>query len=356
MRKTTLNRLFAAGATLATVTAGAVLLTPSSGAAPTPGEIQQEPSSSAPADLAGLKVLLTNDDSARGRDTRIGTDGKGLYEVRKALCAAGADVLVVAPWGQQSGASARITTPGFSPEPLTVEPVTPPSAYAGDCADSSTEGAVFGVCNSAEPCTDGSESATPADAVSLALSRFATGYWPEGPDVVVSGSNFGQNVGTTVNHSGTVGAVVTAHEHGVPAVAFSTAVPVEDLSQIGRMQFAETGEFAADLLAAMVERRHLTPDVVLNVNYPFVGEDETLGRPVATVVGDSDPLGATYAGEGSTDGGTYELVLGAPTEENRRGADTTALARNDISISALDAAWGATGGAGRLAAVVAAID
>ena len=63
---------------------------------------------------AGLKVLLTNDDSARGLDAGFGTDGKGLYELRKALCAAGADVLVVAPWSQQSGAGARMTTPGFA--------------------------------------------------------------------------------------------------------------------------------------------------------------------------------------------------------------------------------------------------
>ena len=48
-------------------------------------------------DLTGLKVLVTNDDSARGLDAGFGTDGKGLYELRKALCAAGADVLVVAP-------------------------------------------------------------------------------------------------------------------------------------------------------------------------------------------------------------------------------------------------------------------
>src|SRR5688500_15772273 len=50
--------------------------------------------------LAGLRVLLTNDDSARGADSNFGTDGKGLYELRKALCAAGADVLTVAPWAR----------------------------------------------------------------------------------------------------------------------------------------------------------------------------------------------------------------------------------------------------------------
>lgn len=349
---TTLTRLFAAGAALATAAAGALLLAPTSGATAAPGAADKPGRS----DLTGLKVLLTNDDSPQADDVRLGTDGKGLYEVRKELCAAGADVLVVAPWGQQSGASARMTTPGFSPVPLTVEPVTPPSAYAGDCADSSTEGAVFGVCKSAEPCTVGSESASPSDAVSVALTRFAANYWPEGPDVVVSGSNFGQNVGATANHSGTVGAVVTAHEHGVPAVALSTAVPIEDLSQIAQMQFAETGAFAVDLLAAMVERDQLRPGVALNVNYPFVGEDETLGRPVATVVGTSDALGATFTGDVARDGGTYELVVGEATDETRRNADTTALARNDISVSPLDGGWGASSQRGPVRSLVAAID
>ena len=59
-----------------------------------------------PPRLAGLKVLLTNDDSARGLDAGFGTDGKGLYELRKALCAAGADVLVVAPWSAARAAPA----------------------------------------------------------------------------------------------------------------------------------------------------------------------------------------------------------------------------------------------------------
>ena len=39
-------------------------------------------------------------------------------------------------------------------------------------------------------------------------------YWPEGPDLVLSGINWGQNAGTGVFHSGTTSAAVTAHELG----------------------------------------------------------------------------------------------------------------------------------------------
>src|SRR5689334_15168754 len=98
--RASLLRTCAAGLTLALGGTLAALLPTGSAGAATPVPT-----------VAGLKVLITNDDSARGLDSSFGTDGKGLYELRKALCAAGADVLVVAPWSQQSGAGARMTSP-----------------------------------------------------------------------------------------------------------------------------------------------------------------------------------------------------------------------------------------------------
>ncbi len=291
-----------------------------------------------PPDLTGLKVLITNDDSARGLDAGFGTDGKGLYELRKAFCAAGADVLVVAPWSQQSGAGARMTTPGFAPVPLTVQAVTPPAAYAGDCAGSSTGGAVFGVCASAGPCASGVPSASPADAVNIALSRFAKTYWTGGPDLVLSGVNFGQNVGSTLNHSGTVGAAVTAREYGVPAFAFSAEVP-RDLAQIPFVPFAKTAAFAVDLVAKTIKNKQLKPGLVLNANYPFVGAGETLGKPVTTVAGTSNDIGLTFGGDVPKTGGTYQLSAGTPAAETKKNADTTALARNDIPVTPLDGDW-----------------
>lgn len=301
------------------------------------------PAGSDAPNLAGARVLLTNDDSVRGLDTNFGTDGKGLYELRKALCAAGADVLVVAPWRQQSGAAARITTPGFAPVPLTVQAVSPPAAYTGDCSDASAGGAVFGVCQADGPCSSSTPSASPADAVNVALSRFAATYWADGPSVVLSGTNFGQNVGSTLNHSGTVGAIVTAHEHGVPALAFSAEVP-RNLAQIPLTPFAQTAGFAAELVSDLKRRRELKPGLLLNVNYPFVGPDEKLGRAVRTVAGTSNDVGYDYSGDVDSDGGTYQLVPGAPPEETRRNADTKALADNDIPVTRLDADWSASRG------------
>lgn len=291
-----------------------------------------------PGSIAGLKVLLTNDDSARAADTAYGTDGKGLYELRKALCAAGADVLVVAPWRQQSGAAGRMSVPGFTPVPLTVQAVTPPAAYASDCTGASAAGAVFGVCQSASPCDSSSTSASPSDAVYVALRRFASLYWSGGPDVVLSGVNFGQNVGATLNHSGTVGAAVTAAEHGVPAVALSAEVPFS-LADIPNVPFVQTSAYAVGLLQKLVGADRLAPSLLLNVNYPFVGSGEQLGSAVNTVAGASDLLGLTYGGDVTKSGGTYELGAGAAAAETRANADTTALAANHISVTQLDGDW-----------------
>lgn len=329
-----LPRLLAIGVGLAAGVAGIVAAAPVTAA---PSETVTTAAATPP--LAGLKVLLTNDDSARGADAGFGTDGKGLYVLRRALCNAGADVLVVAPWSQQSGAGARMTSPGFAPVPLTVQAVTVPAAYAGDCGGTSTGGAVFGVCTTAGPCSSTTPSASPADAVNVGLSRFARNYWSDGPDVVLSGTNFGQNIGATLNHSGTVGAAVTAHEYAVPAVAVSAEVP-RDLAQIPNVPFAGAADFTVKLLGGLVKRNLLADDLVLNVNYPFVGAGETLGRAVKADVGRSSDLGLTYAGDVPATGGTYQLSAGAPATETRPNADTTALAANNIPVTALDGDWG----------------
>ncbi|PZT68258.1 hypothetical protein DN402_08160 [Streptomyces sp. SW4] len=103
---------------------------------------------SSPAPLAGMRVLLTNDDSMR-MSRPDASDGKGLYEVRRALCAAGADVVVMAPWSNQSGAGTSATGGGH----LTLaERTALPEAYARDCAGAPAGGAVHGVCKGTGPC------------------------------------------------------------------------------------------------------------------------------------------------------------------------------------------------------------
>ena len=118
-----------------------------------------------------------------------------------------------------------MTSPGFTPVPLTVQAVTPPAAYAGDCAGASAAARCSASARPPAPALRLHLAPRPADAVYVAVRRFAATYWTSGPDVVLSGVNFGQNVGATLNHSGTVGAAVTASENGVAAIALSAEVP-----------------------------------------------------------------------------------------------------------------------------------
>lgn len=309
---------------------GTLAVSPSSGSA-------QEASS-----LDGMRILLVNDDSVQGVSP-IYQDGKGLYEMRKALCAAGADVVAVGPWGQQSGMSARLTSPGSAPVPMTVQAVAPPAVYSSDCAGSASGGGVFGVCQAAS-CVAGSPSASPSDATLVALKRFLPdNYWATGPDLVVSGTNFGQNVGEAVNHSGTVGAVVSALEVAKPAIAFSAELDLTCTpNPFDCIPFAQTGAFAVDLIAGLKAANQLrVKNFAINVNYPVVRSDETFGGIVTAKVGTGTNLGFDYSGNVAGGGGTYNLVLGAPVPETlTKNADTTALNANNIVVTRIDGNWG----------------
>jgi 5'-nucleotidase len=50
---------------------------------------------------------------------------------------------------------------------------------------------------------------------------------PQFPDLVVSGINFGENIGTGITGSGTIGAALEAAGNGIPALATSLETPIE---------------------------------------------------------------------------------------------------------------------------------
>ena len=127
-------------------------------------------------------ILIVNDD---------GIESYGIAKLA-AMAANFGDVWVVAPEGQCSGMSHRLTI--FSE--LNVQerefPATVRAAY--------------------------SVSGTPADCVKVALKSLL----PVWPDYVFSGINAGFNAGYDIAYSGTVGAAMEAVLHDIPAIAFST--------------------------------------------------------------------------------------------------------------------------------------
>lgn len=175
-----------------------------------------------------LRILLTNDD---------GWAAAGIQAIRYALVAEGHDVVVVAPAENQSGSGARIR---YS-EGLTLAQPAP---------------GVFSVTGS------------PADAAEVGMSIAFDG---ELPDLVVSGTNIGQNTASAAVHSGTVGAAVTAINEAVPAIAVST--------ELGEDDFGPTAAFTAELVAALATAAGdgpvLPDDIGLNVNFPRLDQGES---------------------------------------------------------------------------------
>ncbi|MFJ8130933.1 5'/3'-nucleotidase SurE [Streptomyces hydrogenans] len=312
--------------TLALTTAAAVLAGLGATAyATTPAADRTKP---APRPLAGLRILLSNDDSMRAAKAS-NSDGLGLYELRRAMCAAGADVVVMAPWQVQSGKGTAVTNGGV----LTAQRRTAlPAGYENDCAGAPSGGAVFGVCLGEDACAPDSPSATPADTVKLALRGGLTAKvgWRGAPDLVLTGINSGPNIAASVNDSGTVGAAVAAVDQDVPAIAFSSS---GDESQLyfPRENYRAHAEFGARFVAGLKERGLLTSAFALKVDYPDVSAGQRAGAPVWTRVGDGAVVYHAYEQRGSGD--AFDIALGlcegdeseGECVENRADADSTWL-------------------------------
>lgn len=312
-----------------------------------------------PASLEGLRVLVGNDDSMRGEEDD-GTDGLGLYALRAALCEAGADVVVFAPWAQQSSMSAALSHEGSFGLGA---PPDPPGEYADACSAAPSEGAVHGVCVADGPCEPDSPSATPVDALSFALAHGLPEVvgWDGPPDLVVSGVNSGPNVASQIPHSGTVGVASTAAAAGIPAVALSASVD-EDLV-VTPQTLAATAAFGADLIARMHGADLFDPGYVVNVNHP-ASPDGSPGTDVRwTRAGTGSVLAVDYTGEEAFTPVMRLCEPDAPgcVAETREDADAVALlAEGAVSVSALgvDRAYAPEGDASRvedLAALVAAL-
>jgi 5'-nucleotidase len=183
-------------------------------------------------------ILLTNDD---------GIDSAGLWAAAGTLSSLG-DVTVVAPGAPSSGAGR--SHPGNTSGRIEVLEKT----YGG------AGHPVYAV--------DG----TPAQAVLFALLEIL----PAPPSLVVAGINYGENVGYGITISGTIGAVLEAAAAGLPALAVSLEMPVEQ--QHGGSQGVDfssaawfTERFARTLLAVSLPR----DTVALKVDVPSGATAET---------------------------------------------------------------------------------
>jgi 5'-nucleotidase len=251
---------------------------------------------------ATLRILLTNDD---------GYDTPGIKAVHTTLASAGHDVTLVAPLSNQSGAGMRVSIQG--------------TLDYKEHADG-----IWSVAG------------TPADSVLVGVLHIMK---DDGPDIVISGANFGQNLGYA-SSSGTVGAATMAMQLGIPAIAVSVGV---DPSEYGAKPYpfpSTVGAFggAAELVLKLIrnlqntqdDSGHLLPEkTILNVNYPSVSPKELQGVRALQAISDVG-VRITY-GETENPGKLAVqmqlLEAGAPEVDD---ADWQWLSRGYATISVLD--------------------
>ncbi len=143
------------------------------------------------------------------------------------------------------------------------------------------------------------------------------------PDIVVSGINFGPNLGDDVTYSGTISAAFEGALLNIPSIAFSALVGEH-------FSFDRCAEFGAQLTQYIL---HGPRDarIILNVNFPvaeFQGVRVTrLGKRVYSegVIERLDPRGRKY----------YWIGGDPPTWHPGEGTDFEAVQNGYISITPL---------------------
>lgn len=166
----------------------------------------------------------------------------------------------------------------------------------------------------------------PSDCVALAT----LGFIKEPIDLVVSGINIGENFGHDVTYSGTVTAAMEAVIAGVPGVAVSLEAPD------GNMRDLDFGvaAYAAGEVVHHVLEKGLPPEILLNVNVPFIKQEEIHGFRItrqglrvyhSRLDERVDPRGRSY----------YWIGGDAPTGVPEAGTDVGALAEGYVSVTPL---------------------
>ncbi|HYU25623.1 MAG TPA: 5'/3'-nucleotidase SurE [Thermoanaerobaculia bacterium] len=225
------------------------------------------------------RILLTNDD---------GIYSEGLRKLAEALKPAG-EIIIVAPDREQSAASHALTLN----RPLRLLQL-----------------------EENEWIVDG----TPTDCVNLAVLKLMK---DDRPDIVVSGINFGPNLGDDVTYSGTISAAFEGALLNIPSLAFSALVGEH-------FSFDRCADLAARLVRHLLGEER-DPQIILNVNFPvgeFRGVKVTkLGKRIYSegVIERLDPRGRSY----------YWIGGGPPSWTDDEGTDFEAVQNGYVSITPL---------------------
>lgn len=176
-------------------------------------------------------ILVTCDD---------GIESPGLRAAVRAVLDLG-DVIVSAPCEQQSGAGRSLPTYNDG------------AIHEVEYRVGDRQVPAYGIYGS------------PAQAVLYALVELV----PRRPRLCVAGINYGENVGSGVSGSGTVGAALEAADEGVPALAISLETDVKYHYNHSEEVDLTTATYFARYFAGQMLRQALPPDVdLLKVEVP----------------------------------------------------------------------------------------
>jgi 5'-nucleotidase len=173
---------------------------------------------------------------------------------------------------------------------------------------------------------------TPADCASLAIHTL----FDKPPDLVVSGVNLGLNFGLAfLLSSGTVGAAIEASIAGVPALAFSAALPRDAYGLSGDDRLRALGDLpergadvARDITAAFL-KHGFPPEIdCVSVNMPSEVTRQS-AREITPVT--RTRYGLLFQ---PADGG-YRHKFSGLSVDSRPDGDVAAVSRGAVSISPL---------------------
>lgn len=184
----------------------------------------------------------------------------------------------------------------------------------------------------------------PVDTVLVALRHLLE---DSPPDLVLSGINFGPNLGAALHMSGTIGAAIMATLNGFPSIAISAGMRFDEVGT----KFPSTHEIlepAASFTCSVIETlrasaskkgRLLPKGILLNINYPALPRSEIKGVLHPRIsTGNMIEMGYHRCAEtGHVVPGFYPGV--DPEQPQKEAGDVRAHLEGYITISTIRPRW-----------------
>jgi 5'-nucleotidase len=94
-------------------------------------------------------------------------------------------------------------------------------------------------------------------------------------DLVVSGINYGENIGYDITVSGTVGAAMEGAVFGIPAIAISLQTPIDNHLTYGNLDFSCAGYFLSSFIERFRSKGTFEGFDVLKIDVPETADRNT---------------------------------------------------------------------------------